>query len=167
MKDATPLQRRLMARGALLFFLSLLTGVFAGAVMTDGRAVGLALHFTPSQQKLALVAHLNALLGCFWLIAVAVTLEATRYADAGKERLARAATVIAFANWAVTLLASLVDRKGLEIVKDDAKNNLVAILLLGLVVIPGLATSAAWAYGFLGGGRPGRPPASPPGQPAP
>lgn len=144
----TKLQRSLAARGALLFFLGLLTGVWVGAVMTDGRALFLELHFTPSAQRLALVAHMNALLGCFWLVAVAATLEAVRFGEQGKSRLALAVTAVTYANWSVTLLASFVDRKGLELVKGDASNNVVAVLLIALVVLPGLGASAAWAYGL-------------------
>jgi hypothetical protein len=146
----TELQRSLAARGALLLVLSLLTGVWVGAVMTDGRAVFMELHFTPQAQRLALVAHLNALLGCFWIVAVAATLEATRFSETGKKRLGLAVTVICYANWAVTLLGSFLDRKGLEIVKDDPRNNAVALLLIALVVLPGLGASAAWAWGLMG-----------------
>lgn len=147
--NPTPLQRSLMARGAALFFLGLLTGVWAGAVMTEGRALFLHIE-KPHFERLALVAHLNALLGCFWIIAVAVTLEATRFGDGGKRRLALGVTLVTYANWAVTLVASFLDARGLEIVPGDGKNNVVAVLLLALVVVPGLATSAAWAWGLLG-----------------
>jgi hypothetical protein len=145
----TKLQRSLAACGALLFFIGLLTGVWVGAVMTQGRAIFLELHFTPQSERLALVAHLNALLGSFWLVAVAATIEATHYGEAGKRRLAFAVMGTCYANWSVTLLASFLDRKGLEIVKEDPRNNLVAVLLIALVVLPGLAASGAWAWGLM------------------
>ena len=159
MKDATPVQRGLMARGALLFLLSLLTGVWVGAVMTDGRAIFMKLAFTPSAQKLALVAHMNALIGSLWLVAVAATLEATRLSEKGKLWLARAVTAIGYSNWIVTLIASFADRKGLEMVEGDAKNNAVALLLIVLVVVPGLGAAAVWAWSLLTAKLDGGPPA--------
>src|SRR5437879_6351712 len=104
----TPLQRSLMARGALLFFLRLLTGVWAGAVMTQGRALGLTPP-KPEHERLALVAHLNALLGCFWIVAVAMTIEHAALGDAAKRWLARLVTFVSYANWAITILASILD----------------------------------------------------------
>jgi len=145
---ATPLQRWLMARGALLFALGLATGVWAGAVLTEGRALFLVLP-KPHFERLALVAHLNALLGCFWLIAVAVTIESTAYGERGKLWLARAVTLVTYSNWAVTLVASFLDVRGLEVVPGDGKNNAIAVLLIALVVLPGLAVSSAWAWGLM------------------
>jgi hypothetical protein len=149
MTTPTPLQRSLMARGALLFFLGLVTGVWAGAVMTEGRALFLALP-KPHFERLALVAHMNALLGSFWLIAVAVTIESTIYAERGKMWLSRAVTLVTYGNWAITLVASFLDVRGLEVLPGDPKNNMIAVALLAAVVFPGLAASGAWAWGLLG-----------------
>ncbi|HZU99550.1 MAG TPA: hypothetical protein VFF73_22765 [Planctomycetota bacterium] len=144
----TPLQRSLFFRGALLFFLGLLTGVWAGAVLTEGRAI--FMHFqSPPDGKLVLVAHLNALLGCFWIVAVSLTLEATSFGDRGKTWLGRGVTLVNYANWSVTLLASFFREKGLEMIEGNAKNNVVAFLLIALVVLPGLAVAGAWAWGLL------------------
>jgi hypothetical protein len=132
-------------------FISLLTGVWVGAVMTDGRAIFMELHFTPSAQRLALIAHMNAMLGCFWLAALAFTIEMTSFDEKKKKLLGLAITVICYANWGVTLVGSFMDKKGLEMVKDDPKNNVMAIFLIVLVVVPALAASAAWAFGLRSG----------------
>ncbi len=153
--NATPLQRSLMARGAILFFIGLLTGMWAGAVMTEGRAMFLTLP-KPHFERLALVAHLNALLGCFWIVAVAVTLEATRFGEKGKTWLARGVTVVCYGNWLITLIASFLDVRGLEMLEKDPKNNFIAVILLVVVVFPGLATAGAWAWGLLGKPAPSR-----------
>ena len=78
-ESPTPLQRSLMSRGAVLLFLGLLTGVWAGAVMTEGRALGLTLA-KPQFERLALISHLNALLGCFWIAAVGWTMPTIEFA---------------------------------------------------------------------------------------
>ena len=148
----TQLQRSLMARAAVLFFLGLLTGIWAGAVLTRGRALGLTLG-TPHFERLALASHLNGLLGCFWMLGVAFTLEHTRYGPTGKLWLARLVTVVNYANWAITLLASILDVRGLELRSGEGANNLVAVLLLAGVVLPGLAAAALWAWGLLGAAR--------------
>jgi hypothetical protein len=144
----TPLQRSLFFRGALLFFLGLLTGVWAGAVLTEGRAI--FLHFqSPPDGKLVLVAHLNALLGCFWIVAVSLTLESTSFGEQGKTWLGRGVTLVNYANWSVTLLASFFHEKGLEMIEGNTRNNVVAFLLIALVVLPGLAVAGAWAWGLF------------------
>ena len=148
----TPLQRALMARGAVLFFLGLLTGVWAGAVLTQGRALGLTLG-TPHYERLALASHLNGLLGCFWILAVALTIEHTSLGVGAKLWLARLVTLVNYANWSITLLASILDVRGLELVSGDPKNNAVAVLLLAGVVLPGLAAAALWAWGLVGASR--------------
>jgi hypothetical protein len=144
----TALQRSLAGRGALLFFLGLITGVWAGVVMTEGRALGLHLP-KPHFERLVLASHLNALLGCFWIVAVAATIEATAFGEKGKSRLGWAVTAITYGNWFVTLVASFLDVRGLEVIEGDPKNNVIAITLIALVVLPGLAASGAWAYGLL------------------
>lgn len=149
--SATPLQRSLLARGAWLFLLGLVTGVWAGAVLTEGRALGLHLG-QPQFPRLALAAHLNAVLGCFWIVAVALTLEHTRLAEKGKAWLARLVTLVNYGNWSITLVASFLDVRGLELM-GAAKNDVVAGLLIAVVVLPAFAAAGLWAWG-LSGARP-------------
>jgi len=146
MSTASPLPRALMSRAALLFFLGMVTGLWAGVVLSHGRAIGIDL--PPLQhERLALGAHLNALLGAFWLLALASTVEHTRFGDVGRRRLAQAVTVACFGNWAITLLASLLDVRGLDF-GGGPRNQAIAGLLQALVVLPSLAASAAWAVGL-------------------
>lgn len=146
---ATPLQRSLLARGAWLFFLGLLTGIWAGVVLTEGRGLGLHLG-KPVHERLALASHLNAVLGCLWIVAVALTLEHTRLSGKGKLWLARLVTLVNYANWSITLVASFLDVRGLEIIAGDAKNNGIAVLLIAGVVLPALVASGLWAWGLSG-----------------
>ena len=70
------LSRRLAWAGAWLFAVGMVTGVWAAIVLTERVVVQLP--------RLALAAHLNALLGGLWLIAVAATVDMLRYVEHGR-----------------------------------------------------------------------------------
>ena len=131
--------KRLAASGALLFFIGMLTGIWAG--------VALAGQVKVAAPHLALAAHLNGLLGGLWLIAVAWTLQFLHYREAGLRRLAVAVSIPAWANWLVTLIASFLGVNGLAYT-NDAANNTIAVLLQVLVVIPTLVSCGFWVWGF-------------------
>jgi hydroxylaminobenzene mutase len=137
------LRRRLAWAGAWLFAVGMVTGLWAAAVLTEKVTVAIP--------RLALAAHLNALLGGLWLIAVASTLDMLRYGATGRVRLAWVVTVPAWGNWLITLIASVLGVTGLEYTRDTA-NNAIAALLHSLVVLPSLVGAGAWAWG-LGGRR--------------
>jgi hydroxylaminobenzene mutase len=137
-------RRRLAWAGAWLFAVGMVTGLWAAVVITEKVAVPLP--------RLALAAHLNALLGGLWLIAVASTLDMLRYGPIGRVRLAWVVTVPAWFNWLITLIASVLGVTGLEYTRGDTTNNAIAALLHSLVVMPSLVGATAWAWG-LGGRR--------------
>ena len=138
------LQHRVAQVGAWLFAVGLLTGLWAGVVLTGTIVVPIP--------RLALAAHLNGLLGGLWLIAVAATLERMRYGLAGRRRLAALTALAAWANWLITLIASGLGVRGLAYT-GDARNDAIAVLLQLFVVVPSLLAACAWAYGFGGSGR--------------
>jgi len=82
---------------------------------------------------------------------VSSTLEMLHYGEIGRRRLAWVVIVPAWANWLVTLIASVLGVTGLQYTHDTA-NNAVAALLHSLVVLPSLVGAFAWAWGL----RPGR-----------
>jgi len=135
-----PVQKGLAQAGAWLFAVGLVTGLWSALVLTD--AVKLPI------PRLALAAHLNGILGGLWLIAVAVTIELLRYGPTGRRRLALLVAIPAWANWLITLVASVLGVRGLEYTTDPA-NNVVAALLELFVVLPSLVGAAAWAWGFV------------------
>lgn len=137
--DVDPLRRRLAASGAWLFAIGMVTGLWAAAVLTERVTVGLP--------RLALAAHLNALLGGMWLVVVGSTLDMLHYGESGRRRLAWIVIVPAWANWLITLIASVLGVTGLQYSRDAA-NNVVAALLHSLVVLPSLVGAFAWAWGF-------------------
>jgi hydroxylaminobenzene mutase len=138
------LSRRLAWAGAWLFAVGMVTGLWAAIVLTERVVVQLP--------RLALAAHLNALLGGLWLIAVAATVDMLRYGPIGRGRLAWVVIVPAWGNWLITLIASILGVTGLEYTRGDPANNVVAALLHSVVVLPSLVGAGAWAWG-LGGKR--------------
>ncbi len=69
------IRKRLASAGALLFLVGMLTGLWAAAALSETVVVPLP--------RIALVAHLNALLGGLWLLAVAWSFEFLHYSDRG------------------------------------------------------------------------------------
>ena len=139
------LQHRVARAGAWLFAVGILTGLWAGVVLTETVVVAIP--------RLALAAHLTGILGGLWLIAVAATLDRMRYGLAGRRRLAIIVAVATWANWLITLIASGLGVRGLEYTAD-VRNNVIAVLLDLFVVLPSLVAAFAWAWGFGGLARP-------------
>jgi hydroxylaminobenzene mutase len=133
------LQRWVAGCGALLLAIGMVTGIWSG--------IALAGVVTVPIPRLALAAHLNCILGCFWLLGFAFTLPMLSYGTVGKRRLSRLIVLPAYANWLVTLGASVVGVRGLVFTGEHA-NDVVAALLLAFVVGPSLVASGAWAWGF-------------------
>ena len=139
MPEPEPLRRRLAASGAWLFAIGMVTGIWAAFALTGQVTVGLP--------RLALAAHLNGLLGGFWLLLVGATLDMLRYGETGRRRLAWLVIVPAWSNWLITLIASFLGVTGLQYTHDLA-NNTIAALLQALVVAPSLIGAFAWAWGL-------------------
>src|SRR5690348_15298844 len=110
-------RRRLAASGATLFFMGALTGLWSAAALT-GKVVVPIPH-------LALAAHLNAVIGAVWQIAVALTLDFLWYGERGRARLCWLTAIPAWGNWLVTLVASFLGVRGIEFT-GDARNNAIA-----------------------------------------
>jgi hydroxylaminobenzene mutase len=134
-----PAARQLTLNAAVLMAIGLLTGVFVSAAMT-GKA--------NADAHAALASHLNALLGCFWMVAVAYSLPMLRYGEAGQKRLAWAVTVPNYANWLITAFKSFLRVAGVD-ATGDGKNDLVFGLLTAFVVLPSFFAVGAWVYGFF------------------
>ena len=140
MNELVSLRRSTGFVGALLVFIGLLTGGFAAFAMTgkvafDGHSV--------------LAAHLNAMLGGLWVVALATTLPMLRYSQAGLKRLVVVTVVPNVANWAITLLKAGWRVLGIER-SGESSNDVVFGLLTVFVVAPSIVAAAAWAWGFLG-----------------
>jgi hydroxylaminobenzene mutase len=138
--DTAQLQRTLARNAAVLLALGLVTGVLLSAAMTGKVSL---------DPRMVLSAHLNALLGCFWMVGVAATLPWTRFTLVGQSRLVWLVTVPSFANWLVTVFKSYWKVAGVDFV-GESHNDIVFGLLTLLVVIPSFAAAGVWVYGLSG-----------------
>jgi hydroxylaminobenzene mutase len=135
-----PLQRKTAAAGAVLLVLAFLTGILLAQAQSKKVDADVAE---------VVAAHLNALLGCLWLVAVAATLPWLRFGATGCKRLALITALAAYANWLVTTIKSFLHVPGIDL--DGRKtNDVVFVALTVLVVIPSFVASIAWVYGLLG-----------------
>ena len=137
--DIPGMRRRLAQAGALLFFLGMVSGVWADLALTDQVKI--------PQPHLALAAHLSALTGGLWLIATAWTFDFLSYNGKQLRRLSYLVGISAWSNWSLTVIASLFGVNGLQY-NDDPANNVVAFLLQVFVVVPSLIGTGFWAWGF-------------------
>lgn len=133
-------RRRLAVCGASLIAVGFLTGIWSAAALTGQVVLAIP--------RMALAAHLNALMGGFWLLAVSYSLPFLSYNAVQRKRLSWATFVPAWSNWVITLLASFLGVRGLQY-DADMKNNVIAFLLQVFVVLPSLAGSLYWVRGFL------------------
>jgi (hydroxyamino)benzene mutase len=140
---SAPVARLLARAAAWLVLLGLLTGVYVSAAMTGKVA---------ADAHAALASHLNALLGAFLLLGVAVTLPLLRYGPVGQRRLAWAFIVANFANWLVTAVKAWLHVSGVELTGHPA-NDAVFVALTLTVVLPAVGGAGAWIHGLRGGAR--------------
>jgi hydroxylaminobenzene mutase len=136
----TPLaaSRFLGRSGAILIAISLFLGFFVAGAMTNK---------VPADAHSALAAHLNAMLGAFWIFAVAWSVPHLRYGEVGLKRLAWLVVVPNYANWVVTAVKAFWKVSGVDFI-GEGKNDTIFGLLTAFVVIPSIAAALAWAYGF-------------------
>jgi hypothetical protein len=134
------LQRRTAAAGAVLLVLGFLTGVLLAQAMT---------HHIDADLHQILAAHFIAVLGCLWLVALALTLPMLRYGEVGRRRVVLVTAIPAYGNWGVTAVKSFFHVSGVGLNGDHA-NDVVFGALSALVVIPSFVAALAWAYGLLG-----------------
>src|SRR5262245_12264764 len=130
----------LLARaGAILILLGLLTGGYVSAAMSGA---------LPLDAGAALASHLNAILGGFWIFAVAWSVPRLGYGPTGARRLAWLVIVSNFANWFLTAIKAWWMVKGIAAI-GEWKNDTIFGLLTALVVIPSLAAAGAWVWGMF------------------
>jgi hydroxylaminobenzene mutase len=138
-----PAAKQLTLNAAVLMTVGLATGGFVSAAMTG--KVDADVHS-------ALASHLNALLGCFWMVAVAYSMPMLRYGPLGAKRLVWLTTVPNFANWIITIGKAFLKVPGVD-ATGQGKNDLIFGLLTAFVVLPSMVAVAAWVYGFFGRGE--------------
>lgn len=131
----------LLARAAaVLMLLALLTGAIAGLAL--GGSMG-------GDGHTLLSAHLAALMGCFFCVAVGWTLRFIRYGETWQTRLAWLVVIGNAANWAITTVKAFLKVEGIALTGGGA-NDAVFVLLNVFVVLPTLAAAVIWVVGLWG-----------------
>ena len=143
MNEVDQIRKRLAFTGVLLFSIGMVTGFWLAAAVTKKFGIGDPV-LTP---QLARAAHLNALFGSLWLIAAAWSFKFLHYGVRGLKRLAFVLALPAWANWLVTLIASIIGVNGLAYTGRLA-NDVIAFLLQTTVVLPTLIACIFWLWGF-------------------
>lgn len=132
------LQRITALAGALLLLVGLLTGGLLAMAMT-GKTMA-TVHDIRA-------AHLNAILGCFWICAYAATIPMLGFGERGARWLALLTIVPNYGNWLITTVKAFLHVAGVGL-DGDASNDAVFMTLNAVVVVPSLAAAAAWVYGL-------------------
>lgn len=133
-----PAQRTLARSAAWLGLLSMLLGF----------SLALADRYGLDREEL-LAAHRNALLGVFWLVAVAWSLPMLRYGPAGQGRLCWALIAANWFNSLIPFTRAWLDVDG-RTFSGDPLNDAFFLMLTFTVHLPALAGSVAWVDGFRG-----------------
>ena len=136
----TTLQRRTALLGVVLLIIGFATGAVLAGAMT-GKLT--------ADAHTILAAHLNCILGCFWLCGLAFTLPMLRFGEVGAKRLVIATALPAYANWLITMVKAFLHVAGVGL-DDNGANNAIFGALNVFVVIPSFGAAIAWAYGLLG-----------------
>ena len=140
-------RRSLAFHAALLFLVGGLTGGLVGAAMQAWIA---------ADARIMLAAHMNALLGAFWLLGVAWSLRFSRLGPGAERAMALLALTSGWGNWAITVLKAFLHVHGVGPTGNRA-NDAIFGLLSVFVVLPTLGAAGLWAWGLRGaasaGGR--------------
>ena len=132
------LQRKTAASAALLLVIGFATGGLLAAAMTGKLSAD-------SHEVLA--AHLNGVLGCFWLAALSFTLPLVSFTATGKTRLVVVTVVASYGNWLITTIKSFFHVAGVGL-NGEVHNDAVFAALNVVVVIPSFVAAIAWTYGL-------------------
>ena len=132
------MERTLCFAAALLFGLGGLTGLPLGLAMTGDIALDAAM---------VKGAHVNALIGCFWLLGVAWSMQFSQLGESGRAWLGRLVLLAAYANWLVTLVKSGPAVHGVGYLGEPVNDAVFGVLTV-FVVLPTLAASGLWAWGL-------------------
>ena len=132
---------------------------FYGAVLVVGFATGgvLACAMTgkvTADSHTVLASHLNAVLGCFWLLALAFTLPMLRFGEKGLRRLVLVTVIPNYGNWAVTLFKAFLRVAGVGLTgqgNNDLVFGLLDVFVVGMIRTASLAAMVVAATGCFAG----------------
>ena len=126
---------RLVVAATSLFLVGAVTGILIPTAISD-----------EDKFPRILASHLNAILGCFWLLGLAWTLPRLQLSGGQVKALCLMTMLSAWANWGVTLVKAYMGHAALDWGAGGA-NGVLWIALVATVVLPTLGAAVLWALG--------------------
>jgi hydroxylaminobenzene mutase len=128
---------RLVVAATSLFLVGAVTGILIPTAVDD-----------PDKEVFArlVASHLNAILGCFWLLGLAWTLPRLQLSGGQVKALCLMTMLSAWANWGVTLAKAYMGHSALDWGAGGG-NGALWIALVSTVVLPTLGAALLWALG--------------------
>ena len=131
-------QKRMGFHGALMLWITMIYGLYLVGVMTD---------LVPGNEDMTLGAHINGLMGAFWLLGMAWSLSFVQLS----ERLLSIAVWMTLAgawfNFLLAMIKAVPGVMAIEFTGGTVNDVLFAARVL-LVVIPSLVGPALWVWGL-------------------
>ena len=131
-------QRRMAFHGALMLLITMVYGLYLVGVMT---------HIVPGDEAMTLGAHINGLMGAFWVLGMGWSLSHIRLS----ERLLSTAVWMTLAgawfNFVLAMLKAIPGVMAIEFTGVVVNDVLFAARVI-LVVIPSLVGPALWVWGL-------------------
>jgi len=132
-------QQLLAKTAALLILLGLLTGPLIAAATTAQIS---------ANSDMMVAAHLNALLGGFWMLGMGWTLPFCTLSEKQRRVMLYSVILANYSNWFWTVIKSFFDVHAIAITESTPNNSLFA-LLTGLVVLPSFLAGGLWVWGLF------------------
>ena len=132
-------QHMLAKSAGVLIFLGIGTGFLIAASATGQ---------IPSNTEMMVAAHLNALLGGFWLLGVGWSLPFCSLSESQQKWMLRLLICSNYSNWFWTAVKSFFDVHAISF-DDSTANNLLFVALSVFVVLPALFGSGLWVWGLF------------------
>ena len=133
------MQHRLAKSAGVLILLGILTGFLIAASATGQLS---------SNVDMMVAAHLNALLGGFWLLGVGWSLPFCTLSSMQQQWMVRLLICCNYANWFWTAVKSFFHVHAISF-DSSIPNNVIFVALSIFVVIPALLGAVLWVWGLM------------------
>ena len=134
------IQHHLAKNAALLVAFAFLTGLYMSLV---------AMKLIDAEFQTVLSAHLNALLGAFWLMGVGWSLPFCQAPLNQLKQMSRLMILANWSNWFFTLIKAHLHVAGIQVTSDWVNNSILTALTL-FVVLPALYACWIWIRSLHG-----------------
>jgi (hydroxyamino)benzene mutase len=131
--------KKLALFASILILLGLFTGFYISMVITGA---------VTANTSMVVAAHLNALLGGFWLLGVGWSLQWCSLDRKKANWMVWLLIVSNYANWLVTAIKAVYNVNGVEF-NGQSANDVIHLILVLTVVIPSITGCGMWIWGLM------------------